>query len=485
MIEEPDTSRVEAVLRDVMAGEVNRLAAPIGVYESVRRRRARQLTVIAAAAVAVVAVVAVGTSVAITASGPGRYPAVPGGRVTASTHPTPSTTGTATAGATSTPASITCSGDRTAVTSPGVTFAAQHGVRGGLGSDPGIIAQVLAQGWQELNPAHDPLPAEFAPGDLQVLAAQRAGPEVVALVRARSSSREAVFPLVVGRELESQGVGSGPVRLPADATAVSTGAVVRVCGSSFVIVVASAGVTATLVRSSIAANLAVVLAATPVTLDNGAAAVTYPSGPSGLRFTKGGVRLADSLGIDSGSTASIPDRVVSHAFETAPATVNRALRNRLFGRDSDNFINIFGAPADLRVLGGGKLSDGRPYILIASILPNGAAVVWDYLQPGADSMAGGWVGLLKASALDRTVFAWRPSGGRGALTVVATKGVRAEALRADGTTVAVSLTDGSGSLPDGGSVRLVRVYDQGGALIGQQKPGAGLTSVPMSFYSPA
>jgi hypothetical protein len=127
------------------------------------------------------------------------------------------------------------------------------------------------------------------------------------------------------------------------------------------------------------------------------------------------------------------------------------------------------------VIWGGITPGGRSIVLAAEVFSSGTRYVEESHQETGGGVGSNFGGALPAGALDRQVFAWRAGT---ALAVFATRGVRAEARRADGMTVPVPLQDGGGVLADGRGVTSVRVYDAGGALIEERAPGTGLLDVP-------
>lgn len=348
----------------------------------------------------------------------------------------------------------------------------QRNVRGSLAGDDAVVRAILVagykaiadRGWQDDS-------RRWRPDTARVLIATAAYDRVFGIVRMSDDRGRAVRALVTGARTDDldawvPGSDDGPVELP-------TTQDMEACGEPYTIVLTRPGATTEVAwATDVRADGSVVLGSTAVPAADGVAVARMPVDKVAFLRVLDSGRTVD-LGYPSSSSwvfeqeMQPPGEELDRAVREAPGPADkRAVADGL------SFVGgmVINVPVhDPRVLWSGKRADGLNAALYSFTFPSGARLVWENHDGETN-----YRGILAAGALDRTVFAWRM---RGSVAVVATRGARAEAVRSDGSTVAVPLEQGGGILADGGGVRTVRVYDAGGRLIGETAPGAGLKPV--------
>lgn len=454
---EPDDTRTTLALRDMLTERVGTLTAPAGVYETVRRRhRRRQRATVGGALV--LALVAIGVpAVALTDRPPAPAPAA-------------------------TAPSCSFPGVRAPLTKD--RLPAPRDVPGSLGGDAAVVSAVLAQGWAGLR-AGD-AERQLDPGTARVLMAERVEGQVVAIVAADGKGRRRIDETWVwgpdARHLVTRSsggaAGSSPLR-----TRYAIGDVflveIEICAHRYVALAAAPGTTGRITSlTAITPELRAVQDTRPVPLrPDGIAVFRSDAGDVRLRLERAG-RVVWNTGFQSWNPLfpGLTDAEIRRIALAAPGDGSRGLVATILGMGFAGSLPV--RPSDQRVLWTGRV--GRATVAVpACTLPGGIT----YVVPGAAVAGGslldsGYGGLVAPGALGRTVLAWRLTQSADALAVYAAGGVRAEAVLAGGAVVPFRLSGGGGVLPSPGAVRLVRAYDAGGRLIGEQVPGAGLTPLP-------
>lgn len=451
-----DLGRTEDALRSVLAARAGEVPPPVGLYPAVRRQARQRRTVLGAGAA--VAVVAAGVPVTLGALG------ASAGRPT----PGPAATGTA-------PAAGGCVDTRRPHPPVEVPpLPRQPDVRGSLGDDPATVQAVLTEGFATLlTSGPDGRPAaDLVPASARVLLAERAAGQILGLVAASGSSGYATA-WVVGPDathLRGHWSSSGDTDAEIAATYESTSVVV--CDREFAVLMVTPGSTGRISWISdvtAAGEMVRTSAAVPLRPDGTA---VFPTPPGPRQLTLNG-RPAVLSGVLASGPKRFPTADVERAVAAAPGAADATLVRDLVYAGGNNSLRL--PLSDLRVLWKGTVGDSS--VAVSSVrFPSGASYVWTAWNDGSESDTG-YGGVLRAGALDRTVFASVLTDRPGKpLLVVASEGVRAEIVRGDAVEV-VNLSGGGVVVPNGAGVTIVRVYDAAGRLIEERAPDTGLVPI--------
>lgn len=492
-----EMERAEQLLRSVFTEHATGRTPPAGLAATVaaRHRRHRRALVSAAAAAAVV--VGAGIPTGLTLARSDRpVPAVP----VASPRPAWTPAGPA-------PSGDACLPKAAALPAPVPVYQLprQSGVRGSLGGNEAVVDRVLVAGWRVLGSRSPGTPA-MDPRTARVVFVERAGPGVLALVTAFDRSRGYKGNTwVVGRDrwFVPTGGGAGVAQGPtADQHAREGGYLAdgpdpllitmeQVCGRWFGVVLASSDSTAVLFPAShIGADTRPVTpAGRPLPLTAGISVFpTDPVGREKVTVSRDGRPVATrQLNSSSGGpiyvNALVPDAVIARAAREGAGTPDEFLAKSV-ARDAASELSRATADpiAGVRVLWGGPMDERRRAVVIALMLPSGAAVIDSAVTYGPGKHPGyygGPRGLVPAGHLDG-VLGWQMPDGL--VVVVAPAAARAEVVLFDNSVHPIPLTDGGGGYaakPDW--AKLIRAYRADGSLIGSVDPTVLLPQLPTTI----
>lgn len=478
--QEPLVERnVRAMLAE-RAGDVRIPADLAGAVIDRRRRRSRVTLVASAAAVAIVAA---GVPLAL--------------RATGAQAPRPTPTSSAARPAPACPRALPPANSAAAVAGTN-QLPEQRNVRGSLGGDRAVVRQVLVAGWvglvrseRDLAKLSHEAPHVFDPATARVEFVHQVGGDALALVAAVDPHRKWAASAWVTRVAGGRWTASG-----GEGYALTPGDFDRRLGQLFygddplylymvslncarlAIVLAPPGSLAEIAAGAdVTADGHVVRSYRPVALRDGFAAVPVDATTSAahVQVLQGGRVVAQRVVSDGGGVQArnwpSADGLAT-AIKNGRGRVDPSLATQAIGL-MPYWLQAFhlGRP---EVIWGGTLPDGKPVVLVANVFASGARFVAE-IHGLRGGFGGGFDGVLPAGTLDRRVLTWRVGS---AVVVVATRGVRAEAVLANGTTVPVPFSDGGGVLAAGKQLKSVRVYDAGGALIEERKPDTGLLDLP-------
>ncbi len=404
--------------------------------------------------------------------------------------------------ATSSPPAVTCPpGNPRPAPDRGAKLPDQRTARGSLGGDAALVREVLMQGWlgikldDQRQPGHPAAGGPPDPRTTRVQLVERVGDLIVGEVYATDTGHTwAANQWVAGRSADTvTGVGGGTEALTGGAADFDRPLGQLFYGEqpvyldvrSFQCTEYGIAVVPPDSQLTVAGNRTidsaghVVAGRRPVPLRDGIAFIKASGMGSGLdlEVRRHGQLLAKrSLPLGTPAEPAWPTAdQLEQAIRAGHGQVDGPLVKEAFGPVQYGLRGVqLGRP---EVIWGGKAPNGRPLVLVSVVFDSGARYVSDAAALKGGGFGGRGGGILPAGPLDRHVFAFVSADVR-ALVVVATGGVRAEAVQPDNSVVPIPWHDGGGMLAGADHAKLVRVYDANNRLIEERKPGTGLLDGP-------